>query len=94
MITPILVQAVFWIGSAASIIAGLIAIGSDNAGSGILFIIFGPFMIRIYCELLILFFRMNETLTDISNSVGGSASRPSSTVPAPSQQPSWQPSAD
>jgi hypothetical protein len=26
-------------------------------------------LIRIYCELFILFFRMNETLTDIKNAL-------------------------
>jgi hypothetical protein len=29
--------------------------------------VLGPVIVRIYCEVLILFFRMNETLTDIRN---------------------------
>lgn len=32
---------------------------------GILLLIGGPLLVRIACEMLILFFRMNETLTDI-----------------------------
>ncbi|MFW6074450.1 MAG: DUF4282 domain-containing protein [Chloroflexota bacterium] len=32
---------------------------------GILLLIGGPLLVRIACEVLILFFRMNETLTDI-----------------------------
>ena len=30
---------------------------------------FYVFLIRIYCELLIVIFRMNDTLTDIKNAV-------------------------
>jgi hypothetical protein len=33
--------------------------------AGLLFLFVGPLIVRVYCELLILFFRMNETLTDI-----------------------------
>lgn len=65
MITPMLIQIVFWVGFLATVIAGLVAIGNDEPGMGILLIVVGPLAIRIYCELLILFFRMNETLTDI-----------------------------
>lgn len=32
---------------------------------GVLLLIGGPLLVRIACEMLILFFRMNETLTDI-----------------------------
>ena len=75
MITPIIIQIIFWIGVAFSVIAGLgtiiAGIGDYGGGlavlGGLATIIFGPIVVRIYCELLILFFRMNETLTDISN---------------------------
>ncbi|CAN5604255.1 hypothetical protein BH23CHL2_BH23CHL2_36710 [soil metagenome] len=32
---------------------------------GVLLLIGGPLLVRVACEILILFFRMNETLTDI-----------------------------
>jgi hypothetical protein len=32
---------------------------------GLLVMVIGPVFVRIYCEILILFFRMNETLTEI-----------------------------
>lgn len=84
MITPIVVQIIFWIGIVVSVIGGISLIGSGAAGygaygmygeiiattrvlSGLLLLFLGPLVIRIYCELLILFFRMNETLTEIRN---------------------------
>ncbi len=74
MITPIIIQIVFWLGVVLVIIAGLINIvqGSTHRyGSGeqvllgVLMMLLGPLVVRIYCEILILFFRMNSTLTDI-----------------------------
>lgn len=74
MITPIIIQIIFWIGVALCVIGGLISIvtgaSSDFGGgaqvlSGLLVIFLGPVITRVYCELLILMFRMNETLTDI-----------------------------
>jgi hypothetical protein len=76
MITPIIIQALFWIGSVFCILLGFAAIvGGANAYrgggaqvlGGLAMIVIGPVMVRIYCELLILFFRMNETLTEIKN---------------------------
>ena len=77
MITPAIIQILFWVGVAGSVIAGLVIMGTSfnsyygGVGvflSGLLMtLVFGPVVVRIYCELLILFFRMNETLTDIKN---------------------------
>ena len=73
MITPIIIQVLFWIGVAFSVIVGLIQIASSfgryGGGfsflGGLLVIIIGPIMARIYCELLILIFRMYDTLLEI-----------------------------
>jgi hypothetical protein len=76
MITPLIIQILFWAGVIISVIAGLIMIisgaTSDYGGGGevligLLIIVIGPFAVRIWCELLILFFRMNETLSEIRN---------------------------
>lgn len=76
MITPIIIQVLFWIGVALCIIGGLIGVvrgaSADYGGgmmvvTGLLELFLGPIVVRIYCELLIIFFRMNETLTDIKN---------------------------
>lgn len=76
MITPIIIQIVFWLGVGLCLLAGLIMIvqgATSNFGggaqvlSGLLLFFFGPIAVRIYCELLIIFFRMNETLTEIKH---------------------------
>jgi len=76
MITPIIIQILFWVGAVGSVLTGLIAMGTSfgryGGGAGVFFgglliIILGPVVTRIYCELLILLFRMNETLTEIKN---------------------------
>ncbi len=70
MLTPILIQILFWIAVAVSIYVGIIDILSHQNGSlikGLQLIIFGPIFARISCEILILFFRINETLTEIKH---------------------------
>lgn len=78
MITPVIIQVIFWIGVVLCIITGLVAIiggasarygGGPQVLSGLLVLIFGPLWVRISCELIIIFFRMNETLTEIRNSL-------------------------
>jgi hypothetical protein len=75
MMTPVIIQVIFWIGVIACVLSGIGAILSAGNSSiklsyGIATLILGPIAVRIFCELLILFFRMNETLTDISKSIG------------------------
>jgi membrane protease subunit (stomatin/prohibitin family) len=91
MITPVIIQIVFWVGVAGCVIAGLVAIvsgaGSRYGGgsqilSGFMLIILGPVGVRIYCELLIVIFKINDSLTDIRNHKLG--------IPAPA---SYQPQA-
>ncbi|MCJ7520056.1 MAG: DUF4282 domain-containing protein [Anaerolineaceae bacterium] len=77
MITPVIIQVLFWVGVAFSVIGALITmvIGLTGNGQGYLvlvglvYLVLGPALVRIYCELLILFFRMNETLTEIKNNL-------------------------
>ena len=78
MITPILIQVLFRIGIIGILVSGIWAIvearetgwGYDEweeAGiiAGVLTLILGPIIWRVFCEILILSFRINETLTDI-----------------------------
>ena len=71
MITPVIIQIIFWIGVATAIIGGIVVlVAADEAGTrvlGLLYMILGPLYWRVFCEVVILFFRMNETLTDIKN---------------------------
>lgn len=76
MITPMIIQAIFWIGVIACIIGGIVFIaveGNQDEGSmiaiGIALILVGPVVVRLWCEFSILFFRINETLTDIKNEI-------------------------
>ena len=81
MITPIIIQIIFWMAVAFSLIFGLVSIlmvlvasphvdGLITLGGlfgSVLWMIVGPVIARVYCEILILFFRMNDTLTEIKN---------------------------
>ena len=76
MITPIIIQILFWLGVIIAIIFGIVSIVYGVIRSdiptllyGLLVLILGPVAVRIYCEILILFFRINETLTEISNKI-------------------------
>jgi hypothetical protein len=76
MITPIIIQILFWVGVASCVILGIgyMVIGSRYYGGtaplyGLMILIFGPLAVRIYCEILIIFFRINETMTEIKHSL-------------------------
>ncbi len=79
MITPIAIKVLFWIGISVFVLFGVVLIFtsfrerygeyrimSEQFWSGCAFLFLGPIIVRIYCELLIVFFRINETLTEIS----------------------------
>ncbi|HJU36333.1 MAG TPA: DUF4282 domain-containing protein [Gaiellaceae bacterium] len=72
MLTPILIQIMFVVGSLAAIAVGFVAIGhgaahhhSGEVGAGIALVLLGPIVVRLYAELLIVVFRINDSLTDI-----------------------------
>jgi hypothetical protein len=96
MITPIIIKIVFWGGVVAAVVVGLGLLADGNRGAGLAVVILGPLAVRIYCELLILFFRMNETLTDIRNDLarnGVGAQRPVPVAGQASRTPVLQPAA-
>jgi len=76
MITPTIIKVLFWIGVAACVIGALVMMvgsfgryggGAGQFLGGLLFLVLGPIGVRIYCELLILLFRMNDTLIEIKD---------------------------
>lgn len=77
MITPLIIQGLFWVGTGFCALAGLVMIGGGLSASGggsavlggLVLLVAGPAVVRVYCELLILLFRMNETLSDIRNAL-------------------------
>lgn len=67
MITPVIIQVLFWIFVAVAVIGGLALLFKGGSGTlvGLLWLVTGPLIARVYCELIIVVFRINETLTDI-----------------------------
>ncbi len=70
-ITPVVIQIIFWIGVALSIIGGIYFMATaPGAGAilmGLLTIVLGPIFVRIYCEVLIIFFRMHDRMASIDD---------------------------
>jgi hypothetical protein len=73
MITPILIQIIFWIAVVVAVIIGVIII-SDRSGpsilGGISLIVFGPILARIYAEIMIVLFKINDHLRQIQHNTG------------------------
>lgn len=77
MITPIIIQVLFWIGVAVCVIAGIIQIVSGintpygGGGSvvfmGILLLLLGPILVRVWCEIMLVLFSIHDTLLHIKN---------------------------
>ncbi len=67
MLMPILLQILFWLAVVVSLVTALVDFFHGEWLIGIQILILGPILSRVFCEFLILFFRMNESLTDIRN---------------------------
>jgi hypothetical protein len=77
MVTPVIIQIVFWLGVLVTLVAGaaMVVYGVRNYEMGMgryiwrgaLLFLLGPLGVRLYCEILIVFFRINETLTEIKH---------------------------
>jgi hypothetical protein len=67
MITPVFIQVIFWIAVVMCVISALMAMAQGGVAiiAGLIFLIIGPFIARIYCELLIIMFRIYDELVAI-----------------------------
>jgi hypothetical protein len=83
MVTPVIIQVVFWIFAILAVIAGILQL-TQNVLTGVLIIVLGPLAVRVYAEILIVLFEINEALQDIR---GGTRMRPSLPASAPSGMP-------
>jgi hypothetical protein len=63
LITPALVQVLFWIAVIGNTIRALFY--SESFFEGFAILILGPILIRVFCEGLIVIFEINNTLTEI-----------------------------
>jgi hypothetical protein len=66
MIAPVVIQILFWIGVVAVVISGLFTLFAASFISGLLIIILGPIAVRVYCEVLLVFFRILDNLREIN----------------------------
>ena len=69
MMTPFVIQAIFWIAVVILVIVGILQIadGGNGIWTGLATIIVGPILARIYCEIIIVFFRINDHLRAIQH---------------------------
>lgn len=82
MLTPTLIKIIFFVGCGISVLAGLgIIISGMNAYDGggfmvllgLIVIVVGPFLTRVYCELLIVLFKMHENLRIVAKQFEGNS---------------------
>jgi hypothetical protein len=66
MIVPKVIQVLYWI-MLVVVVIGAIGMMTQSFLAGLGLLIFGPLAVRIYCELLIVMFKINEALQDIRN---------------------------
>lgn len=73
-ITPVFIQIIFWIGAGACMLLGLVSMiaGASSYGGGqavlggLVLIVLGPLGVRVYCEVMIVLFRILDRLGEIS----------------------------
>jgi len=76
MDTPVIIQVLFWLGIAVSVIGGLAAIASDAPVLGLTWILVGPLIVRVYCELLIVVFKIHDSLRAIERNKAAPSAAP------------------
>ena len=79
LVTPKVIQIVFWLGTAYFVVSGLTMTIMGLTGSGLMLMLIGllmlslgPIAVRVCCELVMLIFQIGEAITE---AVYGSAKR-------------------
>ena len=74
MIAPVVIQSAFWLGVLGCVISGLLIIFAPSNTAdlnqrigGVFLILIGPIGVRVWCELLIVIFKIHESLLEIKN---------------------------
>jgi Domain of unknown function (DUF4282) len=67
MLTPQLITLIYWILLAGSVLGGIVAMFTQSFFGGLVTIVFGLLFSRIWCELLIVLFKMNDALQVIKD---------------------------
>ncbi len=69
MLMPLLTQFLFWLGLITCIAGAFYSFLHHAYHHGLEVLILGPIILRLFCEFLIVIFRINETLTELKNAV-------------------------
>lgn len=84
MITPSLVQIIFVIGliillvlGVAGIIQGLNPLDTKAIASSVLLLLFGPLVLRFYLEIIVVLFRIHDTMKDVHQTLQNQSIQPS-----------------
>jgi hypothetical protein len=67
MLTPKVITFVYWLLIVACVLGGLGTMFTTSFWAGLGILLFGTLAVRIYCELLMVLFKMNEALQSIRN---------------------------
>lgn len=73
MITPVIFQVLFWVALTLVVVSGVVLIATGQPGPGLIWLIVGPVVLRIFSEVLILFFRIHDSLAAIRELLQSSA---------------------
>ena len=65
-ITPIIIQILFWLGLAGIVVFSLLAIVQGQGVQGLVLLLVGPIIWRVYMELLLVLFKIYEELREIN----------------------------
>ena len=67
MITPALIQVFFWFSLVFCAFAAIyVMVANHNYRIGFQILILGPLLTRVFCEMWIIIFRINDNLTNIN----------------------------
>ena len=78
-ITPVFIQVIFWLMVIGAVISALITMFRGGVAGfflGLIWLVVGPVIARIYCELLILLFRIYDELVAMRTGVPPGAAPP------------------
>jgi len=72
LITPSIIKIIFWVLAALIVLSGLVRLLAFGDGFGgvirsLLWIVLGPIFVRVYCEIILVLFRINDRLGQISD---------------------------
>ena len=65
MVTPLIIQIVFWVGLAFCLVFGLLLMVNSRGQlppiiAGLVLVLIGPIFVRVLCEIIITLFRIEE----------------------------------